>query len=234
MPSTPESSSPAASRTSGAQTLARGIDALKFIAAREGVTVVEVSEHLGVHRTVAYRLLNTLADALLVFRGPDGKYRGSFGLAQLAVSAYSNLREVALGPLQASSDALGVTVALIVSEGDIARALLVVSPRNGAYHVVFTEGITHPLDRGAAGHAISSLLPHGPSAHPEVIAASTRGYTKTFGEVEPHMYGFAVPLQLPHGGPAACLNVITTRSDIEHDAVARLQQAAQDMLVALG
>lgn len=228
-----DSTSPSTSRTTGAQTLARGIDALKYIAARDGVSIVDVGDFLGVHRTVAYRLLNTLADASLVFRGADGKYRGSFGLSQLAVSAFSSLRAAALEPLQAASDALGVTVALIISEGAIARAVLVVSPRNGSYHVVFTEGSTHPLDRGAAGHAITALLPPTPADHPEVVLARTRGYAKTFGEVEPNMYGFALPLSLPDGGPAACLNVITTRADIEDDAVARLSSAAADIVARL-
>lgn len=230
----PANSAAPSSRTSGSQTLTRGIEALKFVAASNGVTVAEVGEFLKVHRTVAYRLLNALADAALVYRGADGKIRGSFGLSELAVAAYSSVRSAATKHLQEASNDLGAAIALIILEESTARAVLVVSPRSGSYHVAFSEGSTHPLDRGAAGHAISSLLPHDSSAHPEVLAAASRGYTKTYGEVEPLMYGFAVPLQLPHGGPAACLNVIATRSDIEDDAVARLQRAAQDILAELG
>ena len=48
--------------TAGAQTLARGLSALEMVATAEnGMTVQEAAERLGVHRTIASRLLGALA-----------------------------------------------------------------------------------------------------------------------------------------------------------------------------
>jgi DNA-binding IclR family transcriptional regulator len=60
----------------GSQTLARGLSVLQAIAtSRVGLTVQEVADHVGVHRTIAYRLLSTLAQFRLVGKGEDGRYR---------------------------------------------------------------------------------------------------------------------------------------------------------------
>jgi DNA-binding IclR family transcriptional regulator len=58
------------------QTLARGLSALRLIAtSRNGLTIREVADYLGVHRTIAYRLINTLADLRFAVKGDDGRYR---------------------------------------------------------------------------------------------------------------------------------------------------------------
>src|SRR5262245_41129016 len=45
----------------GSQTLARGLAALQLVAtSRSGLTVQQVADSIGVHRTIAYRLLTTL------------------------------------------------------------------------------------------------------------------------------------------------------------------------------
>ena len=47
----------------GSQTLARGLNALQLVAdAPAGLTVQQVAEGIGVHRTIAYRLLATLGE----------------------------------------------------------------------------------------------------------------------------------------------------------------------------
>ena len=62
---------PTSSKSAGSQTLDRGIRALELVAASpEGMTVQEVADRLEVHRTIAHRLLGTLADHHLVSRGP--------------------------------------------------------------------------------------------------------------------------------------------------------------------
>ncbi len=51
----------------GSQTLARGLNALQLVAdAPSGLTVQQVADGVGVHRTIAYRLLATLAQFRLV------------------------------------------------------------------------------------------------------------------------------------------------------------------------
>ena len=59
----------------GSQTLARGLSALQAVAsAPSGITAAEVADFVGVHRTIAYRLLSTLAQSRFITKGEDGKY----------------------------------------------------------------------------------------------------------------------------------------------------------------
>src|ERR1700678_2182802 len=66
----------------GSQTLARGLTALQLVAdAPAGMTVQQVAAGVGVHRTIAYRLLATLAPFRFVAQGEDGRYRPGGGAA---------------------------------------------------------------------------------------------------------------------------------------------------------
>ena len=90
---------PASPRSAGSQTLDRGIRALEMVAASpEGMTVQEVADRLEVHRTIAHRLLATLADHHLVARGPDNRFRAGGGLVALAGGLQSTLRDTAMRP----------------------------------------------------------------------------------------------------------------------------------------
>src|SRR6478609_3730626 len=66
----------------GSQTLARGLAALQLVASsRTGLTAQQVADDIGVHRTIAYRLLTTLAQYRMVAKGEDGRYRSAAALA---------------------------------------------------------------------------------------------------------------------------------------------------------
>ena len=205
----------------GTQTLARGLDILKFVvASQHGATIAEVSEFAQVHRTIAYRVLETLAAQGLISRGADQRYRGAFGLLALAAGAHADLRQAAHDALQHAADELGTTLAMLVVEGHgqlrQARAVLVSEPRTSHMHLTFREGSTHYLHEGAAGVALTAMLNEEPLAP---------AYT-TFGEVEPGMHGIAVPLVLAAPAPKACLLAITQRADLEDDATVLLTRVA--------
>jgi DNA-binding IclR family transcriptional regulator len=226
--------SPSTSRTAGSQTLARGLEVLRLVAATPaGMGVNDVAEHAGIHRTGAYRLLNTLCDAQLLHRGADGRYRGAAGLLSLSASAYHSLLAAAEPVLRRYADELGATLALIVREGDEAIALRVTAPTSGTYHVSFAEASRHPLDLGAAGHAILASEPASPGEDPRVTATRISGYAQTFGEVEPGMHGLAVPLDRSISGVPACLNLITVREEQATSAIAVLQRAARALEASL-
>lgn len=223
------------SRTSGSQTLARGLEVLRMVAnTPTGMAINEVAEHAGIHRTVAYRLLNTLCDMQLLHRGTDSRYRGAVGLLALGGSAYHSLRAAAEPVLRRCAEELGATVALIVREGDEAVALSVVAPSGGVYHISFAEASRHPLDTGAAGHAVVASAPALPGEDPRVTRARRDGFASTYGEVEPGMYGLAVPLPPEVCGMPACLNLITVREDLVAVAAPALQQAARALAAVLG
>ena len=217
-----------ASRTAGSQTLARGLTALKAIAnAGDGMAVNDMAELLGVHRTIAYRILNTLDDAGLIHRSEDNRYRGAAGLLQLTYAAHDAIRAAALPVLHDVANDLSSTVSLLIREGAEAVALAVVEPRGPSYHVSFAQGSRHPLNRGAAGVAIQASQPPTPSEPENVRTARTDGYAITFGEVEPNMYGLAAPIKSPAPEIAACINLITTRKEVAEGAVKAIIAAAE-------
>jgi DNA-binding IclR family transcriptional regulator len=54
--------------------LDNGLRVLEAIATRpDGSTIADLARVVGIHRTVAYRLLVTLTDHALVSQGPDGR-----------------------------------------------------------------------------------------------------------------------------------------------------------------
>ncbi|WP_404287024.1 helix-turn-helix domain-containing protein [Glutamicibacter arilaitensis] len=219
------------SRTAGSQTLARGLSILRQVTtSHDGLNATEVAQHAKVHRTVAYRILNTLCDAELLHRGEDNRYRGAAGLLSLAAAGHQHLRNAAVAHLRSTADALGVTVALLVREGNSAVSLAVVSPRAGTYHVAFTEGSQHPVTRGAAGLALLAAEPASVQDSEQVRLVRERGYAQTFGEVEPNMYGLAIPLPAAGSRPTACLNVITLHEQAAINCVEPLKSAAASLL----
>ncbi|MCQ9385767.1 IclR family transcriptional regulator [Brevibacterium moorei] len=212
----------------GTQTLARGLNVLRAVAAaRTGMTVQEVSESAGIHRTIASRILQTLSDYRLVARGSDGRYRGASGLVGLASGAYAALRQVSLPVIRQVADELESTMSLLVVEHDEAVALAVVTSAKARYRLVFAEGSRHPLDRGAAGVALSALAPAAPGEREVVTRAREQGWVQTFAEVEPGAYGVAVPLHGVDSHLRACLNLITYREDVAESAVPAMLRAAE-------
>ena len=87
-------------------------------AAPGGMTMQEVADRLEVHRTIAHRLLATLADHHLISRGPDNRFRAGGGLTALAGGLQSTLRDTALPIMRELAEELESTVALLVREGE--------------------------------------------------------------------------------------------------------------------
>ncbi|TYL49718.1 helix-turn-helix domain-containing protein [Nocardioides sp. BGMRC 2183] len=226
---------PARSTAAGSQTLARGLRALELVAgAQDGLSVQEIAGQLDVHRSIASRLLATLAEFRLVARGQDNRYRPGAGLAALATGVHLTLREAADPVLRDLAAELNATVALLVIEGQEAVALSVVEPPRATYLISFRTGGHHPLGRGSAGVALLAALPPRPG-EPEAVAESReRGYASTFGEVEPGAYGVAVPLPSTPGMPTACINLITHRAELAESAPPALLAAAETLHAALG
>ncbi|MGB6209770.1 IclR family transcriptional regulator [Mycobacterium sp.] len=199
----------------GSQTLARGLNALQLVAdAPSGLTVQQVADGVGVHRTIAYRLLATLAQFRLVAKGEDGRYRPAAGLAVLGASFDRNVRQLSVPTLRALADDLGTTVSLLVAEGDQQVAIAVIVPTQVAYQLAFHEGSRYPLDRGAAGIALLASMPARPEERDLVVRARKQGWVITHGEIEPNTYGLAVPVDRPPPSPPTCINLISHREDV--------------------
>lgn len=214
----------------GNQTLARGLRVLLAIAdSKPGMTVQEVGELLGVHRSIAYRLLQTLADFGLVARSHKGLYIPGARLATLADAYLPNLRDVADPVLRSLADQLRSTVSLFVQEGEEAVAIEMVTPTTASHHLAFRPGMRTPLTLGAAGYAI---LASGPATQdePEAVAvARERGYARSHAEVEEGQYAVAAWIPMGESATRACLNLITYRKDIADGAGPDIRRAADEV-----
>jgi DNA-binding IclR family transcriptional regulator len=218
----------------GSQTLARGLNALQLVASSpSGLTVTQVAEDLGVHRTIAYRLLSTLARSRFVTKGEDGRYRSAAALAVLGASFDNNVRQLCVPTLRGLADELGTTVSLLVAEGDQQVAIAVMVPTNVFYQLSFHEGSRYPLDRGAAGIALLASMPPRPGERELVLQTRQQGWVITHGEIEPNTYGLAVPVRRKPPSPPTCINLISHREDVVIDGRDSVIKAANELSAVL-
>lgn len=204
----------------GAQTFHRGLTALMAIAESEmGLSTVEVAERIDVHRTVAHRALQTLAQFDLVRRTSDGRYNIGAGALGLSRRFYPSLREGSGPLLQELADETKTTACLFLAEADTALALMVVEPRaTTSYHLTFRSGNRHDLSVGSAGHALQSLREPVAGDPAAVVNARTSGYAMTFGEVEAGAWGISVPRRLA-GAVDVCVHIITVQESLAQAAI---------------
>src|SRR5690242_15327681 len=179
-----------------------------------GPTAQQLADQVGVHRTIAYRLLSTLAQFRLIAKGEDGRYRPAAGLAVLGASFDRNVRQLSLPTLRALADELGTTVSLLVAEGDQQVAVAVIVPSHVAYRLSFHEGSRYPWERGAAGIALLASMPPRPGERDLVAGTRKRGWVTTYAEIEPNTYGLAVPVRRRAPSPPTCINLISHREDV--------------------
>jgi DNA-binding IclR family transcriptional regulator len=219
----------------GSQTLARGLTALQAVASSpSGMTAQQVADHVGVHRTIAYRLLSTLTQNRFLVKGDDGRYRPAAMLAVLGASFDNNLRQLSVPTLRTLADDLGATVSLLVAEGDQQVAIAVIVPTLVFYQLSFHEGSRHPLERGAAGIALLACMPPRPDERDLVPLTREQGWVITHGEVEPDTYGLAVPVKRRPPSPPTCINLISHREDVLIGGRDAVIKAAQELSRILG
>ena len=182
-------------RVAPSQTLDRGLAALKAIAECDaGLSIAEIADAVGVHRSIAYRLIRTLDAHNLIERDESGMYRPAAGLAVLARSVRLDLRTAAAPELRRLADQLGMTAFVVVRDGAEAITIESAEPTSTNVHVVYRPGTRHPIDRGAPGLAI--LMGEGPrpKERTELRRARARGWARTAGEVLPGMAAIAAPV----------------------------------------
>ncbi|MEU1980836.1 helix-turn-helix domain-containing protein [Nocardia sp. NPDC019395] len=196
----------------GSQTLARGLCALLAVVdSPAGLSVQEIAAHLGVHRSIAYRLLQTLSDYGFVVQGASGSYLPGARLAVMSRSYLPALREYALPVMRELADELGCTVSLFVAEGLDAVSVELVEPLTVSHHLAFRAGMRTPLDRGAAGYVLMAAEPQRPGEPAVVTEVRERGYATSAGEVEPG--AFALAALIPDILPRASLAVMSHREE---------------------
>lgn len=178
------------------QTLDRGLSALEIIARRrDGISIADLSEELGIHRAVTYRVVATLEAHGLATRGGTGAIRLGAGVMALAGRFRPQLRAIARPFLAKLAARTGATAFLSVAEGEDCVVILVEEPEAGVLRVGYRTGSRHPLSRGAAGIAILSGRPPRQDDPPAILQARADGYSVTRGQIQRGAMGVASPLR---------------------------------------
>lgn len=221
-------------QVSPSQTLSRGIRALEILAeAERPLTIAELSAALGVHRSVAYRILRTLEDHSLLVRDDAGRVQPGPGLAALARGVSRDLQTAALPELTQLANSLNMTAFVAVWDHQDCITLVTVEPRRSGAAVAQHPGSRHPINAGAPGIAIQSAfeerqwreLAPGVDYRPEAADARRHGYAASHDEVIAGVSSLAVPVNVPGRRPAA-LAVVYIRSSQDPAEVAGALKAS--------
>lgn len=216
------------------QTLSRGIQILEVLAdAPEPLSVDAVAGALGVHRSIAYRLVRTLEGHGLLARDAAGRYALGARLAALASSVAHDVQAEALPELTSTANELGMTCFLAVLDRSDCVTLASVEPRHAVASVAQRPGTRHSVGAGAPGKAVLGQLPvaEWPDDVPAAVAAEVaeggrRGYAVSHDEVIENLHSVAVPLRLRGRAPAAVAVVYVAGGEDEARIAERLRQAA--------
>ena len=215
------------------QTLDRGIRVLQHLATtREPQSIATVAAAVGVHRSVAYRLLRTLEAHRLVERDAEGSYGVGLGVVGLSRSVRRTLQVAAAPELARLVQELGMTAFLVVRDGDEAVTVNAVEPRDSPAHVAFRPGNRHPVHLGATGLALLILQPPAADDRPELVAARERGWVSSLGEVIPGMRAVAAPVRRPDGSTAGALAVIFVDQAVDDGRIGPVLVSAADRVSA--
>jgi DNA-binding IclR family transcriptional regulator len=205
------------------QTLDRGIRILEHLASvGRPLPIAEIGSAVGLHRSIAYRLLRTLEDHQLVDRVSAGQYTAGLGLVTLARGVRGGL-QAAAGPwLHGLVEELGMTAFLVVRSGADAVTVQSVEPQHTAAHVAYRPGSRHPVDRGAPGLALLMPDPPAPGDRTELRDARRTGWATSHGEVIAGLHSVAAPIVGPDGSARGAMAVVYLDEDAE---VATIGQA---------
>jgi len=219
-----------------AQTLDRGLQVLEFLGSSvNGFTATEVAQQIGVHRSIAARLLATLANRKFATRLADGRYVIGTGLFSLARMVSRDLVSVATPMLRDATERVVATSVLHVADGDEVVTVLSIEPPSANFRVGMRVGARGPLDLAAHGIAILAGRPSLPGERPEVAQARERGYAVTTGEVVPGYTGLSAPVYVGGEATASVGLVIPASRGVEVPELAgEVVKLAQALSVANG
>ncbi|MHB9753182.1 IclR family transcriptional regulator [Streptomyces sp. BYX5S] len=243
------------------QTVRRAIDILEFVARRPR-TQTEVGEHLGVHRSTALRILESLTEGGLARRLPDGRYAVGHrlaGLAHLALEQFG-LKDVAGEHLRLLGERCGHTVHLAALEGDRIVYVDKVDPVDGVrlysqigrpvtlHTAGVAKAILAHLPRERAGDLLADcdFAPHtgttitSPDAYRKALAETlARGWAVDDGEYEDFVNCVAVPVRDSGGEVVAAVSVTALKAKadlgaLETDVLPDLMTTADTISKELG
>lgn len=229
------------------KTLDDGLRVLMELAEFGPLTATELGRRLGLHRTVAYRLLVTLHQRGFVARREDGYLPGAV-LLEIAQQVQPVLRVAASRVIKELRDEIEETVILSVIDGDDAMVVdESVAASRELLRVVHGIGARGPLYLGAGGLVLLAHLPSSEaeriirrSQYPDRVRSALEsvrvlGYAASHDELKQGVHGLAVPVFDAAQRPLASLAILVpaTRSSTLFDHIKPLRTAAQRIGEAL-
>jgi len=242
------------------QTVARAIEVLRFIAERPR-TLTEVTQMLGLHKSTALRLLQTLEADGFARREDGGRYVVGFGVIPLAESAIDNLdvRTIVHPHLDRLSTEIGHTVHLAqLIDGEV----VYVDKVEGRGTVAMGSRIGLPVELHTAAVA-KVILAHLPEADrsrmiegwdfrgygprtltnaadyvSELRCTRERGWAEDDGEMEDYINCVALPVRDTTGRVTIGMSVTALRAvaplEILREMVPRLRTVTEEVSADLG
>lgn len=217
-------------RNNFTQSVDRAVTVMELLSRRGWSGVTEVANELGINKSTAYRLLNTLRDRGLVEQdAATEKYRLGFGLVMLASSVTADLDVARCSRPVCDwlAERTRETVTVAVLEGDDAVILYQSNSRSSALSVDWS-GMHTPLHATAAGKIFLHYMPEDqrrrilkrslqrytentivePKALREELRRDNgRDYWYTIEELEVGLNAIAAPLRCAEGLVVAAVSV---------------------------
>lgn len=195
----PVSRSEKSGRGVRSQTLERALDVLQLLSDGKQWTSRQISEDLGLHRSIIYRILRTLEDYSLVARTPEGRFRLGLGMSALAKSGMGSLEIEVDHLLQELSNVTSATAVFCAPQRDDAVVLASTRPSQRPASVAVRTGSRFPLATSAPGLAIISLRPPSEMESDEATLARQTGFVHTKGAPFVGLEALSSPVRMPDG-----------------------------------
>ena len=211
--------------------------------AREGpVSAADVSRICDINRTVAHRLLTTLAQRAYIRRDTGG-YKLGPALLQLTMGIETDLRSTAKPVMAKLALETGETVVL---HGIANAEAVVIDQALGQKHLVRVEhrpGSRHSLLTGASGWSLLAFqddkhidrvlkkAPYPDQARERLAATRSKGYAISHDELQLGVHGLAVPIVEKSGRCEASLGILVpaVRSDLLSSFIQPLLDGAKEI-----
>lgn len=209
-------------RPETSQTLDRGLRVLAALAgAPDGLSVADLSEGLGLGRTVLYRLVATLEAHGYVRRDRNGTCFLGLAVVGLAAQVQPTFRRLARPTLRTLANRVGATAHLSVIDGDEVMVLAVVEPTTTQAYLGCREGNRWPVERGAAGRALAASRMGAAGQEPQVFIAPGHG-------------GFEVASAIPEVAQLAAVVGVLMLEEPDPDEVGQaVREAARRLSMGL-
>lgn len=181
------------------------LSVLEMVAENGPVSAAEAARIRGINRTVAHRLLTTLAKRAYVRRTDKGYVLGP-ALARLSRMTEVGLEEIAKPYMAKLAQSTGETVVL---HGIDRLDAVVLAQAVGLKHLVrveHTPGSRHPLCKGASGWSILAFQPEkiiqrvlksgdcDPDAEKRIAQVRAEGVAISHDELQMGVHGISAPV----------------------------------------